>query len=466
MSRHAETVEATIGSFRRKLAGLIVLQKALTIGTVGAILWGLFLMAVRAVPGLASLDSRWAIPALAALGIAAIASGMRRLPSRVAVRTLLDRENRCGGLLMAGAAVDPGEWRENVPAVQAPRLRWRGGRILIAFAAAFLFLVFGLLLPESLVRPRQILDTRQEVAALTAQIELLREEGLLEKQRAEAFEQKLSEIAKEGEGADPAKTWEALDHLSESARALAGERAQEASARARGLFQAEALAAALGKQAGAFDAKEMAEAMAELSGRLEKAARENQGISEDLRRSLDAARAGSLSSEDLKRIADLLGSRGQARLHSLAKLYSAGLISAEALKRLQANAEGARGARGDLATFLQSNPGAAAVWCERPGRGGVDRGRADAEMSWAQPTAEEKSKFRAQALPPGALESLKESRLVGISAAEPSPAGKKAGAAAGVLGSSTPGGGTAVEQPVLPKHKVAVRRYFERPGRS
>ena len=63
------------------------------------------------------------------------------------------------------------------------------------------------------------------------------------------------------------------------------------------------------------------------------------------------------------------------------------------------------------------------------------------------------------------LADLKQSRLQGVSPSVPKvePGGT---VSAGALAGATSGGGSANTQVVLPRHKAAVERYFERPLRS
>ena len=100
-----------------------------------------------------------------------------------------------------------------------------------------------------------------------------------------------------------------------------------------------------------------------------------------------------------------------------------------------------------------------------PGKGGVDRGPAPAELTFGKPTEETKHDFKEQALPPGAVADLKQSKLQGVSPSAPKvePGGT---ASSGALAGAASGSGSANTQVVLPRHKVAVERYFERPPRS
>jgi hypothetical protein len=65
-------------------------------------------------------------------------------------------------------------------------------------------------------------------------------------------------------------------------------------------------------------------------------------------------------------------------------------------------------------------------------------------------------------LPPSARAALKESERVGVSSAEPQRDPKAGPPQTGSLGNAAAGGGSANSATVLPQHKAAVGRYFER----
>jgi DNA-binding transcriptional ArsR family regulator len=233
-------------------------------------------------------------------------------------------------------------------------------------------------------------------------------------------------------------------------------------ANAERLGQAEALSKALADDGNALDSKLMTEAMKELSDMTQSATGMNELAESGLsQQTLDALKAGSLSKEQLKQLAAALGKSKGKLSDRLAKLRDAGLIDLKTLKKCE-NAGKCDSA--GLAEFLAENAGdmsvadLMAVW---PGNGGVDRGRGDAPMTWSDGTSERGAKFKEQVLSPSVLAGLKDSQLVGRSLGAPSV--EKSGAArSGALSGASSGGGSAYTQSVLPRHKGAVKRYFER----
>jgi hypothetical protein len=99
----------------------------------------------------------------------------------------------------------------------------------------------------------------------------------------------------------------------------------------------------------------------------------------------------------------------------------------------------------------------------RPGRGGTSRGPGAAKLNFDNETKEEGLKFKEETLPEGAITSLK-SRVIGVSRGAPEKEPKVGDAGSGALGDAKAGGGSANTQVVLPRHRGAVERYFDRPA--
>jgi hypothetical protein len=97
----------------------------------------------------------------------------------------------------------------------------------------------------------------------------------------------------------------------------------------------------------------------------------------------------------------------------------------------------------------------------QPGRGGVNRGRADAPMTWKDPSNDEQVEFEEQSLPPATVDALERSRQLGVSRGAPELAADGTVVEAGALGRSAADGGSAARHPVLPRHRAAVERYFQ-----
>lgn len=456
--------DQSISRFIRRLALLLAFKQSLTFVTIWFFIWGAVALVLRAASATTRKQLLWGAIGIAIAVIAATALSRRRLPSRDSVRALLDNRNDCGGLLMAGADADLGVWR--IPEVTLPRLRWRNARAFGLLAASLAFVLISLLAPvrfatTGVARP---MDVSREVESLSAQIEALKEAQIIEEAKAEALEQKLDQLSQEASGEDPAKTWEALDHLNDAVEKAAKEAAETASARQERLARAEALAEGLMAGADQLDSKTMTEAMRTLGDMMRDAIKENETLAGDLSpETLEAIKSGSLKAEHLKDISKALGQGKSALNQKLSKLSQSGMINPNALK---GGAQANRRDNSGLARFLKENAEKMSVdeatlqWCA--GKGGVDRGRSDAAMTWTDGSSEKDAKFKEKVLPPSSVAGLKDSQLVGLSASAPTVSTSGV-AAHGALNSAASGGGSAYTQTVLPRHRGAVRRYFDRP---
>jgi hypothetical protein len=458
--------EESVRRFIRRLALLLAFKQSLAFITIWCFVWGAVALVLRAASATPRKPLLWGAIGIAVAAIVAAVLARKQLPTRGSVRALLDNRNDCGGLLMADADADLGAWR--MPEITLPRLRWRKARAFGLLAASFAFVMVSLLAPVrfATINAARPMDVSREVENLSAQIEALKEAQIIEEAKAEALEQKLEELGQEASGEDPAKTWEALDHLNDAVEKAAKEAAENANARQERLTRAEALAEGLAAGADQLDSKTMTEAMQTLGEMTEGAMKENEALAGDLSpETREAIKSGSLKPEHLKDISKALGKGKSSLNQKLSKLNQSGMINPGSLK---GGAQANRRDNSGLAKFLKENAEKMSVeealgqWCDKPGKGGVDRGRGDAAMTWTDGANEKDAKFKEKILPPSSVAGLKDSQLVGLSAAAPT-ADTSGVAAHGALNNTASGGGSAYTQTILPRHKGAVKRYFNRP---
>jgi hypothetical protein len=370
---------------------------------------------------------------------------------------------------MAAAEQDLGRWRRTLPAADTLRVRWHGGRSWSLFAAGILFLAAGLLFPESLSVPAMSrpLEIGNEVKRLAGQLEALKEAGALEPERAAALREKLAQLKKEARGEDPAKTLEALDHLHNVVSEAAKAAAEKALNRSENLGKADALAEGLDRAGDKVDPKVKTEAMAELADLAKKAAGPEDKLAE---KALKDLAAGKLSPEALKKLSAELRGGKKDLAKKLGKLADACLIDPELLAKCESAGQcdgkaladmlgKAAGGKKSVAEMLRQSEGGP------PGRGGVTEGPGAAALTWGEKTSEAGVTFKEEALPPAAVKALKDSQLVGFG--KEAPQVEKAGGPSegGAFGPAA-GGGSANTSVVLPRHRAAVERYFERPPRK
>lgn len=476
--------------FRRQLAGLLVLDRSLRFLAIAGFVGGGVILALRIGLGWSfgtlsfeklsferlsfeKLSFHW-LPAIVALVfglvlVLAAHKGLKALPDKATVRALLDRHQGWGGLLMADTETDLGTWRTALhsarPASAAlPRLHWRSTPAWTLFGAAVVFILVSFLVPPRSLDasgPRP-LDLATEITELEESLKVLEEEGLMDGEEAERLDLALETLAEEASGNDPARAWETLDHLSEMAEQTAEEAAEAALTEGERLVAAEQVALALEQDAGPSELE--AGALEELAGLASQAAEQNRLLDQSL---ADALAQAAASGDPARMKKALTGSRESLEA-KLNRLHKAGLIDLETLIQGKESL-----AAGDdaLAAFLGENGlEAAGAYCQMPGAGqmpgtgAATRGPGHAEMTWADPSSEEGAVFEEQVLDPSSLAALERSGLIGLRAADPRAGGRQPLPSSGASGldPTASAGGAAHTQSVLPRHRAAVRRFFER----
>jgi hypothetical protein len=449
---------------------MLALRKATALVTAWAFAWGTALLALRfAAPG----HERAALIAgaigIAAAAVAAFVMTRRALPDDASLRAMLDRDSGAGGLLMASAETDARAWREVALTPAKHSVHWRAGRPVTLLCVAGIFAWSTLLIPSRFVRPHASLDLSADRERVEEQIDTLKQEEILPVETANVLEQQIEEIAKSAAGDDPAKAWEAMDNLEESVQKSADAAVESSLQATDSMTKLEAFAGALAEASDALTPEELASGMQELSEATQKAAAENKQFAKGLTPELaKAAASGSLTKAQMEQLAQAAGMTKEQIQKTLESLNKAGLADQKTLRK---NASlGSKADRKGLAKQLQKNPGSGMSktvegYCNKPGSetgsGGVTRGPGHAPLLFDGQTAEDANKFKEIVLPPSALGELAQSIPVATSSGLPDDPNATA-TGAGVIASATAGGGSAARQPVLPRHRATVGRYFER----
>ena len=420
----------------------------------------------------------------------------RGVPDERALLAVLDERGGLGGVLMASGEVDSGGWGGKLVNVPEVEVEWLGRRSVGVLAGCVLLCVACMLAPYQgrLLAARPRLNVDREVEQLAAQLAVLRESGALESERASALEKALEDLRRQAKGDDPVRTWEAIDHLSAAQMQAANQAAQSAIAEteqaakaeglARKLAEMKAASAAKGMQsqggAGAeagdagdsadageagIDPGKLAEAMKELAEMAQAAAEANSAIELDAELAEALGRC-EMTAEQLQRLADALRQGNMDRAEMMKRLADARLIDGEALKECQGACEG--GGEEALAALLGEfglgDGGGAKVAIGEggvpQGSGGVGRGGGPTPMTWQAGSAFEGTKFTEARLPVGQVGDIRKSMVLGVSAAD-GTSEEGGSSAGGALGAGA-GSGSGHTQAILPQHRPAVQRYFDR----
>ena len=319
-----------------------------------------------------------------------------------------------------------------------PRLRpWRR---LAPLAPALVFLVVAFWLPQRIPAQAAGAALADDIAAeLTATVVALKQQDLVTPDEEKKLEEEIERIRRGAKEKVDASSWEAADALREKVAAGLAEKedaikwAEESLARL----------AASGQSGQSPDANAPANA-AELTKALEKLARAGllNGAPAELQQMLKAGSI-TLDPETVRKLAASVSKyleQTRGRLGDLAKL-------------------GKGFGRFDPSEFPLGSDESGESGAE-PGRGGISRGRADADLTWGKETAPF-DRFKPQALPPGAPRSPDDwapvVELPGAPAENPSRA-----TAATARQYAAAAGQAAWRRTLAPRHQAAVKKYFEK----
>ncbi len=329
--------EQLIRSLRRQIATVLIMKHALLWLATGAFIWGTFVIVWRVATGGAADELWWGLAAAPIVAVAAAWLALRHVPSPVRLRAVVDSASHCGGLLMAAQETRLGGWRQTMPDPAPLYVQWRGGKAWLTFLAGMAFLFVTLLFPQSLVSfaGEPPLDITQEAQLLAAQLDVLKQEAVLDPQRAEFLKERLQHLKDDASGKNPVKTLEALDHLRDIANKAAKEAAEAAINKTEKLGKAEGLTDGIQKNEGELDPKVEQEALKTLAFLVQQAASETNLMEKIDPELLKQLQAGKFSEEQLKKLAAALRGSKRDLSKMLEKLHAAKLIDADLLKKCE-----------------------------------------------------------------------------------------------------------------------------------
>jgi hypothetical protein len=484
-----DSANHSLQSFTRKIQLMMVYRTALKWAGVWVMIMGVIVLVVRFTGALPPNWWLFASLSLVPLIGAAWFVEYQRRPSMEQMRAAFDGENHAGGLVMAAAEVDTRSWEAKTQNLNLPSIQWQGGKAWTGLILALVFLIVAWLIPvrfASLLSDPP-LEVGQQVQQLKEQINVLEEENILPPDEAEAKREELERIAEEASGFNPSKTWEALDHLLDTNQKLAQQEAEEVLSKLNTLNETEMLGKALDLlPEDLADQKALEEGLkqfGDLLGELDKkGALKPENLPEELKQALEEALKqagqqndgkgeGGLNKEQLEELLEALGENKEALGNLAKKLMDNGLIPPQLADQLNKGEQGFD--PGPLADMLKQgglNPGDLEDLMEQfgdlqlGGKGGIDRGPGPAPMAYGDPSTEDGTDFKEEKLGPSVP--LSQAKLAGVTITAPEVTGGEAVLSKGALGKAGSGGGSALTAPVLPRHRGAVSRFFDRPSRG
>ena len=488
MSRDSKIIKST----RSEILFHRVLRSWLNVTAIWLFLWGSVTLVCRY---LLDMDRilllLWAaLPAFCFIFILYFIQ-RRRLPLHHELLSFLDEFSDSGGLMMASEEVDLGSWVKSIPQKAAPQASWNPRRPLIILLFSLIFSGAALAIPaQEISEDPHKFDIATELEEYEKQIDVLKEEGIIDKEQSEELKEEVDKIDEHAMADDPLQTWEAMDQLSEQLDQKSMEAAAEAMKQIDQLAPMESILEELSKQSAAGNQKldqalselsELMQSMAadhnlmkELSKAMEQMKESGQLTEEQMEKLKEALKDGRISKDMLKQCSNMMN-QCQGNLEEMLKnLQQASLINGP--KRPSDENDGDDGSPGNmpgsgqqqLADFLSKCSGDGQsvamlqLLCIAPGRGGVNRGKGDAPMTWKDPTSEEGFIFKDKELISGKISTLDESEVSGVSISAPKVEAGKAKVSSGALRGVKSDGGAANKHRILPMHKKAVRTYFER----
>jgi hypothetical protein len=395
------------------------------------------------VPGVReALPWLWVVPFLVAVPVVIVCVTRRYRAEQIAA--LADSLGGGHGLLLSQFEYgDPAWWESpllaRAAAFSLPRIRpWRK---LAPLLPAIFFLAASLSVPQRVPGSGDVALAKEIAADLTAKVQELKQEALVTPEEEQRLEEEIERIRRAAEERVDASAWEAADALKEKMSATLAEKQDALQWAEQSLARYNAAVAA-----GA-SAEGRAASAAELSKALEKLAQSGllAGAPADLQRLL---KGGKLPTDP-------------ASMQQLASALAKYL--AETGTRVGDLAQAGRGRGGGAGKFDPSEfPLGSATRDGRgdPGRGGINRGRGDAQLTWGKESLPI-DRFKARALPPGGAASPDDWAPVVEAPGAPQTSPVLSTAAAARSYESSAGQG-AWRRTLAPRHRSAVRKYFDK----
>jgi hypothetical protein len=285
---------------------------------------------------------------------------------------------------------------------------------------------------------------REATENLEEVLSALQEAEVLNDEEEEELREQIERLREEAEHTPLThERWEAVDALERRLRLQLDEsvaRAEQAEAASQLLANASEGEQTMTSERREQLEQQVMEAMQQLaaSGGLE-------GASQNLR---DAAQRGQLPSDP------------EARQQALEELAERLQSECNRLSELRSQCQGNCNGQGNKPGQCQGNGKEDGPDVENgnPGRGGVNRGRADAEMSFGEESDEQGAQFRETVLPPGFMDDAQTS---GITLAQPDVNPADAAARSDALLVDPASGMETWQRTVRPRHQSVVRQYFD-----
>jgi hypothetical protein len=391
---------------------------------------------------------------------------------------MLDRSLDAGGLLMTLCEAPHAEWEARLPHVERawkngmPRIRPRRFASYLALPVMFAIGVCFIPLRDLSARPLTRTVGRQATAELEELLNVMDEEQVLDEQEEQQLREEIAKLARETEEAPLThESWETVDALEQRLRMQMADSlamADQASAAAQLLAE---VAAGNAPAMSPERQEELEGDVLEMLQRMQHNGTTPGTMSPQMQQLLQRLMRNSEGTrlpQDGAERQQLLDELREMLQHEQQRL-------AEARQRCQSgqcHSGECEGQCRQCGRFGKCNGNGLCSSCAgasqrdgdgRPGRGGVNRGRGDAELTWGDEADAQGAKFKETVLPPGIGEEPQDD-ILGLSFAPPEEDPAAAAPRSARRADGPTGGEETWERKLRPRHRDVVRRYFNTQG--
>lgn len=456
----------------------------------------------------------------------ALAIAFRRQLDDERGMAILDSHNKSGGMLLAEFETRDLSWNNRLKGLEAPRLRMNLWGRMPALLVSIIFIALSVTIPVRQIvgarDPRLELQDIQQSAK--TQVEALEDAGLVDEQKADELKQTITQIARASDSNDPSKTFEAFDQLQEKMRKESSVGVQKMLAEQENLQSLQTLADQLKNAASPEQISQALNALQEkLEQCGMDAASIMQPGGKSLADNMQKAgqkdgQAAEAAVEATQQLRDYISQRAEEARAAAEKLVKARLIDRKTYEKLkqegrlrpateadlapgsgadlviapieEANTGGDKKLDGQSGAGSEKSPGGGKAGSgskTQPGSGkpgdgpdsgngqspmvvsgsGVPSGQAgrdggSAPLDFSRESSEHQLKFKDEALPSPAIGKLEDSVAIGMAIAAPQVENADGQKNSGQIDWQKSEKSGAESDIILPRHRSAVKRYFER----
>jgi hypothetical protein len=419
----------------------------------------------------------WLVAGAVPVAFAAWWISGRELFSRTESVALLDNRLEAGGLLMTLCEAPDNQWEERLPQLEsmwkASLPQYRPVRFARQMAGPFVFVLAACLVPLREVEASPTLKNTAGEQATSQLQELLTElekSDVLEEEEKQELEEEIAKLVEETKETPLThEKWETVDALQERMRMRVETTVAELATARQSLAT---LKLAADSELTSLSSEAMDQLSKDVLEMLQKMADKGafDGMPKSLKDQLQRMRKNggkfglpkdpTEQSELLDELDDFLQSESQ-KLSELRSKCKGGKCQGGADCEAGCACTGPT----DAACICPNCPKGfcSGGQCNsgNPGRGGINRGRGDADLTWGDESTLENTKFKESVLPPGMLDKPRD-EVIGLTSAAPETDVAASAPRSAARAATATSGDETWKGTVRPRHRSVVKRYFDK----